>query len=90
MTIGRATLYLGDSRAIIPSLGRSFRILSDPPYGMDYKSGHNSSRTGDGAAMRRKDGNFQPIKGDKEPFNPALLLELGAPSIIWGGELFQR
>lgn len=33
--IGAATLYLGDCREILPTLGRVDVILTDPPYGQD-------------------------------------------------------
>ena len=33
--IGRATLYLGDCRDILPTLGKVDAILSDPPYGQN-------------------------------------------------------
>lgn len=38
-TIGRATLYLGDAREIVGDL-QPDAILSDPPFGISYKSGH--------------------------------------------------
>lgn len=86
--IGRATLHLSDCREILPTLAKPFRICADPPYGMDYRSGHNSGRAGVGAKMVRKDGNFKPIAGDKEPFDPSFLLALDVPSIIWGANHF--
>jgi site-specific DNA-methyltransferase (adenine-specific)/modification methylase len=36
VTIGDATLYLGDCREILPGLDRTLAIVSDPPYGIDY------------------------------------------------------
>lgn len=40
-TIGNATLYLGDCRDILPSLvSQICAVLTDPPYGMGYRSGH--------------------------------------------------
>jgi hypothetical protein len=42
-TIGSATLYLGDCRDILPSLTVD-AVLTDPPYGMQYKSGHATDR----------------------------------------------
>lgn len=86
--IGRATLYLGDCREILPTLGKVDAVLSDPPYGMDYKSGHNSGRSGAGASMVRKDGNFAPIKGDKIPFDPAPILALQVPTVLWGANYY--
>lgn len=39
--IGNATLYLGDAREIIPGLGTCpDGVLTDPPFGIDYNSGH--------------------------------------------------
>lgn len=32
-TIGRATLYLGDCREVLPGLGRVDAVVTDPPYG---------------------------------------------------------
>src|SRR5690349_17267208 len=83
-TIGRATLYLGDCRDILPALPKVAAVVTDPPYGMGYRSGHNSGRHGMGATMLRKDGNFKPIKGDEQPFDPAFLLALQVPTILWG------
>ena len=34
------TLYLGDCREILPTLGRFDVVVTDPPYGINYKSGH--------------------------------------------------
>ena len=34
VTIGRATLYLGDCRDILPTLGKVDAVVTDPPYGV--------------------------------------------------------
>ncbi|MDB5550065.1 MAG: Methyltransferase, partial [Rhizobium sp.] len=41
-TIGNATLYLGDARDLIGEVLnlRPTCVLSDPPFGISYKSGH--------------------------------------------------
>jgi site-specific DNA-methyltransferase (adenine-specific) len=36
--IGDATLYLGDCLEILPTLGRVDAVITDPPYGLAYKS----------------------------------------------------
>jgi len=36
--IGPCTLYLGDSREIVPTLGPIAVVMSDPPFGMAFKS----------------------------------------------------
>lgn len=87
--IGDCSLYLGDCLQVLPALDLVGAVLlTDPPYGIDYTSGHNSSRKGAGAKMARKDGNFSPISGDQEPFDPRSMLALGLPSIIWGANHF--
>jgi site-specific DNA-methyltransferase (adenine-specific) len=40
VTIGRATLFLGDAREILPTLGPIDSFVSDPPYGMAFQSNH--------------------------------------------------
>jgi DNA modification methylase len=40
VTIGRATLYLGDCRDILPTLGALDSICCDPPYGMAFQSNY--------------------------------------------------
>jgi len=35
--IGNATLYLGDCLEILPTLGRVDAVVTDPPYGIDFK-----------------------------------------------------
>ena len=42
-TIGRATLYLGDAREIVPTLTFD-SVVSDPPYGMAFRSNHRIDR----------------------------------------------
>ena len=36
--IGNARLYLGDCRAILPTLPKVDAVITDPPYGIDYQS----------------------------------------------------
>ncbi len=42
--IGNATLYLGDCREIVPGLGQLDTIVSDPPYGMAFRSNFRNER----------------------------------------------
>lgn len=39
--IGRATLYLGDCRDILPTLGKVAHIITDPPYSERTHAGHD-------------------------------------------------
>ena len=40
-TIGRATLYLGDCRDVLPTLGKVDAVVTDPPFGL---RGENAGR----------------------------------------------
>ena len=43
-TIGAATLYLGDAREIVGSLGGFGALVTDPPYGMSFRSNYRQTR----------------------------------------------
>jgi DNA modification methylase len=44
--IGDATLYLGDCREILPTLGKVDAVVTDPPYGISHSSNHGASWEG--------------------------------------------
>ena len=44
-TIGNATLYLGDCREILPTLGKVDALVTDPPYGIGEAAGKAKTRT---------------------------------------------
>lgn len=70
------TLYQGDCREILAALDiKPALVLTDPPYGMDYKP----LRGSDGS-KRWTDG----VKGDAEPFDPSWLLTYSR-LILFGG-----
>jgi site-specific DNA-methyltransferase (adenine-specific) len=52
-TIGRATLYLGDCRDILPTLGDIQAVIGDPPYSVSVAGASVVSRPGKG--VRRLD-----------------------------------
>ena len=60
------TLYLGDCREILPTLGKVDACISDPPYGIAYKS-----PSGRGQTIR---GDYPVIAGDTQPFDPSPFL----------------
>jgi len=74
-TIGDATLYLGDCREILPTLGEFHAVVTDPPYGV-------SINRGDGKIGRGKG----KISGDETPPDISDLAQW--PAIIWGGNNF--
>jgi len=44
VTIGGCRLILGDSRAIVPFLDDIGTVVSDPPFGMEFRSNHRAVR----------------------------------------------
>ena len=48
--IGDATLYLGDCREILPTLGRVDAVVTDPPYGVLSQTGSAATRRSGGNA----------------------------------------
>jgi DNA modification methylase len=83
--IGDATLYLGDCREILQSLGQVDAVVTDPPYGIG-KDGQKRTTGGNGG---RKAYDF---KGwDIERPDPPLLVKVAkfAPvCVMWGGNYF--
>ena len=75
-TIGPHTLYLGDCREILPTLGKVDAVVTDPPYGIGMDGGKI------GKAV------YEQADWDKAPADVAPLLGLDVPSIIWGGNYF--
>lgn len=43
-TIGDCTLILGDCLEVMPTLGRFDAVVTDPPYGMAFRSNHRATR----------------------------------------------
>ncbi len=86
-TIGDATLYLGDCREILPTLGKVDAVVTDPPYGIAHiwkgGKGHGWGRAKEESVTRNK--------WDEEAPSVVLLNILIAMSdqqIIWGGNYF--
>lgn len=91
-TIGSATLYLGDCREILPTLGRVDAVVTDPPYGIGLDTDNLRFTGAKGQASRQRkhlrgtaDG--APVSGDDQPFDPGHLL-IGNEQIIWGWHNF--
>jgi len=75
-TIGSATLYLGDCREILPTLGNVDAVVTDPPYGISYKPYQPDAVE------------HSAIVGDDAAFDPSHLIRSAGQSIIWGGNNF--
>lgn len=85
-TIGDATLYLGDCRDILPTLGKVDAVVTDPPYGIGEAAGKNASRGN--IAIAKDYGNDE---WDNEPIAAetiALVRNAARWSIIFGGNYY--
>lgn len=84
--IGDCSLYLGDCREILPTLGSVDAVVTDPPYGIGEAAGKNKSRGG--MAVAKDYGN---LDWDNEPC-PSEIIEMmraiSAWQVIFGGNYF--
>jgi DNA modification methylase len=88
-TIGDCTLYLGDCRDILPTLGPVDAVVTNPPYGIALNTDNSRFSGGNTASVAKRGNNVGPAGGraianDAEPFDPAFLLSLPGDKIIWG------
>lgn len=74
------TLYHGDCREVLPTLGRFDLLLTDPPYGIDV----GSMGMGKGA----KASAFESFNWDKERPDIQFALQACQDWIVWGGNYF--
>lgn len=83
--IGDATLYLGDCRDILPTLGKVDAVVTDPPYGIDYgRAGGFSASHGWG--QWRENVAWDQERPDRAVFDA--MLACSRDQIIWGGNYF--
>jgi DNA modification methylase len=84
--IGRATLWLGDCRDILPTLPKVDAVVTDPPYGIGEAAGKAKTRKGLGPT--RDYGNDD---WDNEPIDPSTIkkiVEKARFSVIFGGNYY--
>jgi DNA modification methylase len=85
-TIGPATLYLGDCREILPTLGKVDAVVTDPPYGMAWDGKVTRGPNGTGKQGPTKHYG-KTILNDDEPFDPSPWLRF--PKVVmWGFQHF--
>jgi site-specific DNA-methyltransferase (adenine-specific) len=78
--IGAATLYLGNSLEMLPTLPPFDAVITDPPYGINYRHGARF-----GGKLMGTDG--MAIVGDDQPFDPSPWLAYEC--LFWGAEHFK-
>lgn len=77
------TLYCGDCREILPTLGKVDAVVTDPPYGLGDRM--------KGGTWAAKEAFLGMPAWDQSPPDDAFLLDLVAASeeaIFWGGQYF--
>lgn len=94
--IGDATLYLGDCRDILPTLGKVDAVVTDPPYGIGEAAGKAKTRTSGLSSSLRRAESYRRDYGDKawddEPVADDLLAmcrSAGQWAIIFGGNYYE-
>lgn len=94
-TIGNATLYLGDCRDVLPTLGPMDAVVTDPPYGIGESAGKAKTRISGltssirGAGAYRKD--YGDDDWDDQPIADDLMDMIrgaGRWNIIFGGNYY--
>jgi len=84
--IGNATLYQGDCRDILPTLGKVDAVVTDPPYGIGEAAGKAKTRGKLAAAI-----DYGNDDWDNEPIPPevmAMVRAAGLWQIIFGGNYY--
>lgn len=71
--VGDATLYLADCAEVLPRLSGVDAVITDPPYGINWKPRVNHQD--------------QPWVDDK-PFDPVPFLGIGRRHLFWGAQYF--
>lgn len=75
---GNATLYLADCREVLPTLGVVDAVLTDPPFGMKYASGHATD-------VLWKAG--RKITGDDDcSLRDQVLAQVECPALVFGSD----
>jgi site-specific DNA-methyltransferase (adenine-specific) len=82
--IGNQRLILGDCLQVMPGLGRFDAVVTDPPYGIEFSRGAGGGGFGGKARYHSTPDSLPVIKGDDQPFDPAPILGLCVPTIMWG------
>jgi site-specific DNA-methyltransferase (adenine-specific) len=76
------TIIHGDCRDCLPI--EADAVITDPPYGMAHPCNFKSR----GRANLAPCNDWQDVHGDREPFDPGWILELGLPTVLWGANWY--
>ena len=86
VTIGNATLYLGDCLEILPTLDKADAVVTDPPYGLGETNARAASR-----GKLAKPTDYGEFDWDHHPASAEQItacVAAGDHAVIWGGNYF--
>lgn len=78
------TIFHGDCREILPSIWGASLLLTDPPYGINYRSNHNSGWRDPVRVKWARNENFPGIIGDDKALDPDHLSGFAPLAAIFG------
>lgn len=84
--IGRATLYLGDCRDVLPTLPKVCAVVTDPPYGIGKRLTSGGRDSAGWRNMVDSGADEWDVKPEPEVFSA--ILRGSDNQIIWGGNFF--
>jgi site-specific DNA-methyltransferase (adenine-specific) len=89
VTIGNATLYLGDARELLSEITAD-ACISDPPYGINLRAAYGQGTRKYPNGKRREPAKqyTQQVIGDDQPFDPTALLRFPV-TLLWGAENYK-
>jgi site-specific DNA-methyltransferase (adenine-specific) len=87
-TIGNATLYLGDCRDILPTLGKVDAVVTDPPYGIGMDGQSESKRSNGGPKWRKAHDKLGWDSAIPDNTLFSIVLAAADKAIVWGGNYF--
>jgi site-specific DNA-methyltransferase (adenine-specific)/modification methylase len=91
VTIGDATLYLGDCMDILPTLPKVDAVITDPPYGIKIDRAMAAASGNKSGGMLAKKGTYIASGWDDAPMSielAELIIEKGEDIIFWGGNYY--
>ena len=86
VVIGGCRLLLGDCVEVMPLLGKVDAVVTDPPYGIGADRNLRANKQHGNAAAPSKD--YGVTNWDATSPDVAWIVNLGIPTIIWGGNYF--
>jgi DNA modification methylase len=77
-------IYHGDCLDIMPQLPKVDLVLTDPPYNIQHPCDYKSR----GRAKLAQCKDYPDVYGDNSPFDPAPILRLDIPTVLWGANYY--